>query len=73
MLGIKKAKIEKRISEHAIAAVINVHVNTAHRKLNGESEFTASEALKLQEALFREYTIRYLYSGIDDEREEDRV
>lgn len=54
---------EKGISIGTVALLLGIHRNSASNKVNGETEFTVTEALKLQRDLFPEYTMQYLFSG----------
>lgn len=51
----------KGISNEALARLLNVHRDTVTNKLNGESEFTYGQAELIQETLFPEYNIRYIF------------
>lgn len=51
----------KGISNEVLARLLNVHRDTVTNKLNGESEFTYGQAELIQESLFPEYNIRYIF------------
>ena len=51
----------KGISIEVLARLLNVHRDTVTNKLNGESEFTYGQAELIQETLFPEYNIRYIF------------
>lgn len=51
----------KGISNEVLARLLNVHRDTVANKLNGESEFTYGQAELIQESLFPEYNIRYIF------------
>ena len=51
----------KGISNEVLARLLNVHRDTVANKLNGESEFTYGQAELIQETLFPEYNIRYIF------------
>lgn len=64
--NLKKALNAKNISIKAFAAVIGVCEKTAYNKINGEVEFTLSEAMMIKKELFPEYDFNYLF---DSEKE----
>ncbi|MBE5807737.1 MAG: helix-turn-helix transcriptional regulator [Clostridiales bacterium] len=51
----------KGISIETLAKLLGLHRDTVTNKLNGESEFTYGQAELIQEVLFPEYNIRYLF------------
>ena len=51
----------KGISIETLAKLLGVHRDTVTNKLNGESEFSYGQAELIQEALFPEYNIRFLF------------
>lgn len=63
--GIKNAMQIKGISVEAVAAVIQVHRNSATNKINGITQFTVEEAFKLKSTLFPEYDVEYLFADPD--------
>ena len=65
-LGIKVAMRQKAIVVNVISAVLQIHPNSAANKINGETSFKVEEALKLQEDLFPEYTLRYLFTDVQE-------
>lgn len=64
--NLKKALSTKNISIKAFAAVIGVCEKTAYNKINGEVEFTLSEAMTTKKELLPEYDFDYLF---DSEKE----
>lgn len=62
MLGIKRAMQNKKITIEAIASLLQIHRNSASKKINGETLFTVDEALILQNNMFSEYTFTYLFT-----------
>ena len=62
MLGnFRKAMKAKGISALAIANLIGTTEKTVNNKINGDSDFTLPEALKIRENLFPEFDLCYLY------------
>lgn len=59
--NLKALMAMKGISIEALARLLNVHRDTVSNKLNGESEFSYGQAELIQETLFPEYNIRYLF------------
>ena len=59
--NLKKLLAIKGMSIDAVAKLLGVHRDTVSNKLNGESEFTYGQAELIQEALFPEYNIRYIF------------
>lgn len=52
---------QKGISIDAMARLLGVHRNTIQNKLEGESEFTFSQAEIIMETMFPEYTYKYVF------------
>ena len=51
----------KGITVETLAAVLHIHRNTAANKLNGESDFTMTEAKLIGDALLPEYKMSYIF------------
>ena len=49
------------ITIEAIAQLLNIHRNSAARKVNGIGEFTASETLKIKRTYFDTLDYEYLF------------
>ena len=64
--NLKGAMQAKKISSAAMAALLGVTEKTVNNKLNGESEFLLSEAMKIKENLFPEYDLGYLFATTAD-------
>lgn len=69
--GIKRAMQSKGISIEAVAAVLNIHRNSASNKINGSTPFTVDEAFKLKATLFPEFDADYLFSDGQDNTGQD--
>lgn len=61
MVNLKKTLSNKGISIKAYASVLGISEKSAWNKLNGETEFTISEALKTKKELLPEYDLEYLF------------
>lgn len=59
--NLKALLAAKGISYETLARLLNVHRDTIANKINGESEFTYGQAELIQETLFPEYNIRYVF------------
>ena len=59
--NLKALMAAKGISIESMARLINLHRDTVKNKLNGESEFSYGQAELIQETLFPEYNIRYIF------------
>ena len=70
VLNLKKELAEKGISYTVVASLLGVSDKTAWNKVNGECEFTVSEALKVKQNLFPEFEISYLFSNRDEEEKQ---
>lgn len=60
----KNLKIElhkKNITIIALAKFLEVNEKTVQNKLNGKTDFTYPEAIKISKYLFPEYTLSYLF------------
>ena len=64
MKGIKIAMTVKGITTEAVAEFLHIHSNSAANKIKGKTPFMVEEALKLQEGLFPEYTLDYLFKDV---------
>lgn len=64
--NLKALMAQKGITIEALARVLNVHVNTVRNKLEGESEFSIGQAQIISEAIFPEYTMKYLFHRVVD-------
>ena len=71
MENLRATMRSKNISANAIAAVIGTTEKTVNNKLNGISDFSAPEAIRIYKSLFSEYDFMYLFmpdtSGADPE------
>lgn len=59
--NLKALMAVKGISIETLARLVNLHRDTVKNKLNGESEFSYGQAELIQETLFPEYNIRYIF------------
>ncbi len=59
--NLKAQMAVKGITIDALARLLSVHRDTIANKLNGESEFSYGQAELIQETLFPEFNIRYLF------------
>ena len=64
--NLKKAMLDKGISAAAIAALIGTTEKTVNNKLNGVTDFTLREAIKIRDNLFPEYDLYYLFKVCED-------
>ena len=64
--NLNKAIADKKIAKNAIALAVGMSEKTFHNKIKGETEFTLSEARKVQESFFPEYDWRYLFAPSGD-------
>ena len=63
--NMKNAMSVKNISALAIATLIGTTEKTVNNKLNGVSDFTLPEAIKIRKNLFPEYDMFYLFEQKD--------
>ncbi len=59
--NLKSLMAQKGISIEALAKLLGIHRNTAASKLDGESEFTFGQAETIKEAMFPEYTFKFVF------------
>lgn len=59
--NLKCLMAQKGISIESLAKLLGVHRNTAASKLDGESEFTFGQAEMILDAMFPEYTFKYVF------------
>ena len=65
MLANLRAELDrKRITNVALARLIGCTERTVVNKVNGDTEFTLGEALKISENLFPEFELRYLFKDM---------
>lgn len=60
--NLKNALYNKQISMKTYADLLGVSEKTALNKLNGTTEFTLSEIMKLSKCVFPEYSFDYLFT-----------
>lgn len=63
--NLRSAMAAKKITTFAMAQLIGTTEKTANNKLNGVTDFTLPEALKLRNNLFPEYDLCYLFASED--------
>lgn len=63
---------KKRITIESIADLLGVHRNSAANKLNGDSQFSIEQAMKIQEDFFPEFELNYLFATEEDEKKGER-
>lgn len=59
--NLQKVRKSKDVSMKQIANLLGVRIATVSDKINGKSNFTFDEALKIQKVFFPEYTLEYLF------------
>lgn len=59
--NLKNAMSLKKISIRTVARLIGTTEKTVSNKLDGRTEFTLSEILAINENLFPEYELRFLF------------
>ena len=65
MLNIDIARKEKGISIVDIADYLSVRSQTVSDKLKGKYPFTFQEAMLVQEKVFPEYELKYLFTSAE--------
>ena len=63
---------KKRITNEAIANLLDVHRNSVYNKLNGGSSFTVDEAIKIRDTYFPNMDLKELFQK-DEESVEKEV
>lgn len=59
---------KKKIKYHHLALILGINRNTVSHKINGVSDFTVTEAIKIYKDVFQEtYSIDYLFTQFDKE------
>ena len=64
--NLRTVMAAKGVSVDALASLLHVHRNTASNKLDGDSEFTYGQAELIQETMFPEYTVKYLFHRVSN-------
>lgn len=59
--NLKLEMAKRDITNRKVAAILEIHENTAAYKLNGEGSFSIEEAFKLKEELFPMLDLKYLF------------
>lgn len=62
LTNLETARKYKDITLKQIADLLGVRIATVSDKINGKSNFTFDEALKIQKVFFPEYTLEYLFA-----------
>ena len=60
--NLRTAMTRKGITIEVIAQLLGLHRNTVANKLEGESEFTFSQAETIRDILFPEYSDKFLFA-----------
>ncbi|WP_312071859.1 helix-turn-helix transcriptional regulator [Anaerotignum propionicum] len=68
MKNLRNELQKKNISIVAFASFLGVSEKTAQNKLNGVTDFTYPEAIKISSLLFPEYTMTYLFRTEEEEK-----
>lgn len=63
--NLKAEMARKSVSSKALSQCLGVSEKTVNNKLSGRTEFTLSEILKINSAIFPEYKLEYLFSSGD--------
>lgn len=63
--NLRAAMAVKKITSLALAALIGTTEKTINNKLNGITDFTLPEALKIKNNLFPEYDLCYLFASTE--------
>lgn len=67
MKNLRNELQKKNITIVAFASFLGVSEKTAQNKLNGVTDFTYPEAIKISTFLFPEYTLTYLFQTEDEQ------
>lgn len=59
--NLENVRKTKQVTLVDIADLLHVRYQTISAKINGDSDFKFSEAVKIHEAFFPEYDIEYLF------------
>lgn len=62
LTNLENARKYKDITLKQIADLLGVRIATVSDKINGKSNFTFDEALKIEKVFFPEYTLEYLFT-----------
>ena len=66
MLGNLYVEIKnKRITQTQIAKLLNLSINSVNFKIRGKSEFTRQEMFLIQEKLFPDKELEYLFRKLE--------
>lgn len=60
--NLKRVLKEKGITNVMLAEFLGVSEKTASNKLNGNTDFTLAEAMKINKLLCQEYTMDFLFA-----------
>lgn len=63
--NLRAAMAVKKITTLALAQLIGTTEKTVNNKLNGITDFTLPEALKIRNNLFPEYDLCYLFAAVE--------
>ncbi|MBQ8823849.1 MAG: hypothetical protein IJZ64_01290 [Ruminococcus sp.] len=59
---------EKGIRKGKVQQLLNINYTTFCDKLNGRSDFSVAQAIKIQEAFFLDMTVNELFRPIEEEK-----
>lgn len=59
--NLKGELVRKGISQGEVASFLSTQTSTVNKKLNGHIPFTISEAFRIKNEFFPEFTVDYLF------------
>ena len=66
-LNVQKALVAKNVSMKALAQFLGVTEKTVQNKIQGDTDFTFPEAMRIKRDLLPEYEYDYLFATEDDQ------
>lgn len=60
-INLRGEMAKRKISIEEVADFLGIHRNSVTNKLNGDSNFSVDESMKLQEKFFPDLDLKYLF------------
>ena len=65
--NLRAEMARKKVSIEDIAECLQIHINSASNKVNGNTAFSIEESVKIQETFFPDLELKYLFKREKEE------
>lgn len=67
-INLRVEMLKNKITIEELAKFLNIHRNSVSNKLNGDTSFTAEEAMAIQEKYFPDKELKYLFRKAEEKK-----